>query len=160
MGERRSRGSKFETLPLGDRVDLAAVAADDALIDARSGGAPGAVLRAGEPVAELLAAWAADARHDLPAWEALRAPVIRDVPIVRPPPVSRQPQRQSRPVESDLAGCAAPLTPVSPRRGCSLSASQPARGEGQSGSARLRAATVLRRRFRRTGSQCAEIGRG
>jgi hypothetical protein len=159
MGERRSRGSKLETLPLGDRVDLATVAADHALIDPRSGGAPGAVLRAGDPVAELLAAWAADARHDLPAWEALRAPVIRDVPIVRPPPVSRQPQRQSCPVESDLAGCAAPLTPVSPRRGArchhrSRPVGRDSRGQPGFGQRRFCDAV------RRTGSQCAEIGRG
>jgi Anti-sigma-D factor RsdA to sigma factor binding region len=100
MGERRFRGSGFDMLPLGDFVDLAAVAADDALIDALSARTPGAVPPAGDPVAELLAAWAADARCDLPAWDALSAPVIRDVPVGPPSPVSRQPQRQSCPLSA------------------------------------------------------------
>jgi hypothetical protein len=43
MGKRRLNGSTFDLLPLGDLADLAAVAADYALIDALSGRAPGTV---------------------------------------------------------------------------------------------------------------------
>jgi hypothetical protein len=149
MVERRFRGSGFDMLPLGDPVDLAAVAADDALIDALSGRTPGAVPRGGDPVAELLAAWAADARRDLPASEALSAPVIRTVPVVRPPPVTRQPQRQSCPVDSDLAGCTAPLTPVSPRRAahCRHRSRLMGRGsQGQPGFGHLRFCDTVRTR--------------
>ena len=99
MGKRRLGGSRFGLLPLGDLVDLAAVAADDALIDALAGRAPGTVPPVGDPVAELLlellAVWAADARRDPPVWEAPSAPEIRGVPLVRLPAALRRPLRQT-----------------------------------------------------------------
>jgi len=50
MGKRRLNGSTFDLLLPGDLADLAAVAADNALIDALSGRAPGTVpLASGRP---------------------------------------------------------------------------------------------------------------
>ena len=72
MGKRRLGGSRFDLLPLGDLADLAAVAADDALIDALSGRAPDTVPPVGDPVAELLfellAVWACPVSLDNRAW--------------------------------------------------------------------------------------------
>lgn len=96
--------SGFDVLPFGDLVDLAAVAADDALIEALAGRTPGGVPPAADPVAELLAkmlaaAWVAEAWRGLPAWEALSTRAdYRAVPVVRPCLVPRQPQQRSWPV--------------------------------------------------------------
>jgi len=122
MGKRRFSGSRCDLLPLGDLADLVAVVADDALIDAVSGRAPGTVPLVGDPVAELLvellAAWAADARHDPPVREALSAPEIRGIPLFRSPSAPRQPLRQTCPVSSDnrawLVCCGSP--PISAQR--------------------------------------------
>jgi hypothetical protein len=72
MGKRRLGGSRFDLLPLADLADLAAVAADEAMIDALSGRAPDTVPPAGDPVAELLfellAVWACPVSLDNRAW--------------------------------------------------------------------------------------------
>ena len=68
MRECRFTDSGFDVLPLGDLVDLAAVAADDALIEALAGRTRGAVPPAADPVAERRAVWTAEARRGLPAW--------------------------------------------------------------------------------------------
>lgn len=97
MRRRRLKDSGIDVLPLGDPVDLAAVAADDALIDALSGDVlaelladdvliealvarmpPGTAPSRGDALAgllaELLAVWVAEARRSGPR----RRPVPRD----------------------------------------------------------------------------------
>lgn len=102
MGRQRFKDSGIDVLPLGDLVDLAAVTADDALIDALSGDVlaalladdvliealvarmpPGTAPPRGDVLAgllvELLAAWVAEARRYGPR----RRPVPHDPPMTR-----------------------------------------------------------------------------